>query len=46
MATSSTGGVGLDLAIAKEIARRHNGEISIISECSSGTLVCIRLPLM
>ena len=42
--SSSTGGVGLGLAIAREIARRHNGDISITSEPSSGTLVCIRLP--
>ena len=42
--SSSTGGVGLGLAIAQEIARRHNGDISITSEPSSGTLVCIRLP--
>ncbi len=42
--SSSTGGVGLGLAIAQEIARRHNGDISITSERSSGTLVSIRLP--
>jgi len=42
--SSSTGGVGLGLAIAREIARRHNGDISITSEPGSGTLVCIRLP--
>ena len=42
--SSSTGGVGLGLAIAREIARRHNGDISITSDPSSGTLVCIRLP--
>lgn len=42
--SSSTGGVGLGLAIAREIARRHNGDISIASEPNSGTLVCIRLP--
>jgi len=39
----STGGAGLGLAIAREIARRHNGDISITSNPSSGTLVCIRL---
>ena len=42
--SSSTGGVGLGLAIAREIARRHNGHISITSEPGCGTLVCIRLP--
>jgi signal transduction histidine kinase len=44
--SSSTGGVGLGLAIAREIARCHNGDISIISDSSSGTLVCIRLARM
>jgi signal transduction histidine kinase len=42
--SSSTGGVGLGLAIAREIARRHNGDISIASEPGHGTFVCIRLP--
>ena len=41
--SKSTGGVGLGLAIAQEIARRHNGDISITSSPDSGTLVCIRL---
>ena len=41
--SSSTGGVGLGLAIAREIARRHNGDISITSSSDSGTLVSIRL---
>jgi len=42
--SSSTGGAGLGLAIAREIVRRHNGEISITSDARSGTLVHIRLP--
>jgi heavy metal sensor kinase len=42
---SSTGGAGLGLAIAREIVRRHDGDISITSDVRSGTLVCIRLPL-
>lgn len=42
--SSSTGGAGLGLAIAREIVRRHDGEISITSDTCSGTLVCIRLP--
>jgi signal transduction histidine kinase len=41
--SSSTGGAGLGLAIAREIARRHNGDISIISSPDSGTLVSIGL---
>ena len=39
----STGGAGLGLVIAREIARRHNGDITITSNPSSGTLVCIHL---
>jgi len=45
MAAGSAGGVGLGLAIAQEIARRHNGDILITSERDSGTLVCVKLPL-
>ena len=41
--SSSTGGAGLGLAIAREIARRHNGAISITSSPDSGTLVSVRL---
>jgi len=41
--SSSTGGVGLGLAIARQIARRHNGDISITSDPDSGTIVSIRL---
>ncbi len=43
--SSSTGGAGLGLAIAREIARRYNGDISITSSPDSGTLVSIRLPI-
>lgn len=41
--SSSTGGVGLGLAIARQIAHRHNGDISVTSEPYSGTVVSIRL---
>jgi len=41
--SSSTGGVGLGLAIARQIARRHNGDISITSDPDSGTVVSVRL---
>lgn len=41
--SSSTGGVGLGLAIARQVARRHNGDISITSDPDSGTIVSIRL---
>jgi len=41
--SSSTGGIGLGLAIARQIAHRHNGDISITSDPDSGTVVSIRL---
>jgi signal transduction histidine kinase len=43
--SSSTGGAGLGLAIARQIVRRHNGDIAITSDHTYGTLVSIRLPL-
>jgi signal transduction histidine kinase len=43
--SSSTGGAGLGLAIAKEIVLHHEGDISITSNPGSGTVVSIRLPL-
>jgi heavy metal sensor kinase len=42
--SSSTGGVGLGLAIAHQIVHLHNGNISITSNPDSGTTVAIRLP--
>ena len=41
--SKKTGGAGLGLAIAREIAIRHKGDISITSDPSSGTLVSIQL---
>jgi heavy metal sensor kinase len=41
--SSSTGGAGLGLAIAREIVHRHHGDISITSGPALGTLVSIRL---
>jgi len=40
----STGGTGLGLAIARQIARRHGGEVSIESSPAKGTVVTVRLP--
>ena len=40
----ATGGAGLGLAIAKEIADRHNGQIEITSDIHTGTSVFVRLP--
>ncbi|MFH1718325.1 MAG: ATP-binding protein [Planctomycetota bacterium] len=42
--SSSTGGAGLGLAIARETVYRHGGKMSITSDINSGTLVCVRLP--
>ncbi len=39
-----TGGSGLGLSIAREIARVHNGTITITSEKTNGTNVCVTLP--
>ena len=40
----ATGGVGLGLSIAKEIARRHGGDIMAMSSPEAGTSFCVRLP--
>jgi len=40
----TTGGSGLGLAIAREIARRHRGEIDVTSNPETGTNVMVRLP--
>ena len=40
----ATGGAGLGLAIAREIARRHGGDIDITSDPARGTVVRVRLP--
>jgi len=37
-------GTGLGLAFCREIARRHNGDISIQSEYGKGTTVTVTLP--
>ncbi|NLT75963.1 MAG: cell wall metabolism sensor histidine kinase WalK, partial [Planctomycetes bacterium] len=38
------GGSGLGLAIAREIARRHKGDVEITSNPQAGTAVSVRLP--
>ena len=40
----ATGGAGLGLAIAREIAHRHSGQIEITSEEGKGISVFVRLP--
>lgn len=37
-------GVGLELAIAQDIASRHGGEISVQSEVGAGSNFSVRLP--
>ena len=41
----ASGGAGLGLAIAREIARRHHGEITVTSNRPSGTEFIVTLPL-
>lgn len=43
---SATGGVGLGMAIAREIVIRHGGTIEITSQPSRGTRVVVTLPVM
>ncbi len=42
--TRATGGVGLGLSIAREIARRHGGDIAVMSSPEEGTTFSVRLP--
>ncbi len=41
----NTGGAGLGLAIAKEIARSHGGTLSVQSQIGVGTTFTVQLPL-
>ncbi|MBO7702487.1 MAG: sensor histidine kinase [Eggerthellaceae bacterium] len=43
--TSGTGGYGLGLAIAREIAREHEGDITCASSTSTGTTFTVTLPI-
>lgn len=44
--TSSKGSYGLGLAIGKEIAQAHGGEISVVSTEERGTTFTVTLPLL
>ena len=39
-----SGGSGLGLAIAREIVQRHHGDIGIVSDPQTGTVVTVHLP--
>lgn len=43
---ASTGGLGIGLAIVKEIAERHGGTVAVERRLSGGTTFTIRLPLI
>ena len=43
--TSGEGGFGLGLAIAREIARAHTGDITCTSDASTGTTFTVTIPL-
>lgn len=43
--TSGKGGYGLGLAIGREIAREHDGDISVESSVETGTVFTVTLPL-
>ncbi|HTF37890.1 MAG TPA: ATP-binding protein, partial [Blastocatellia bacterium] len=43
--TTKEKGTGLGMAIAKQIAELHSGDLSVTSQAGSGTTVTVRLPL-
>ena len=44
--STKPGGTGLGLAITKRIVQAHGGALSIQSAPASGTIVCVKLPVM
>lgn len=43
--SQSLGGTGLGLSIVKNIAERHNGKVSVISQLGVGSIFTFRMPL-
>ncbi|HUQ02917.1 MAG TPA: HAMP domain-containing sensor histidine kinase [Kofleriaceae bacterium] len=43
--TRETGGVGLGLALARQIARAHGGDVTLESEPGRGTRATVRIPV-
>ena len=43
--TTKKQGLGLGLAVCKQIVNAHNGEISLKNNSPDGTVACIRLPI-
>lgn len=44
--TTKKQGLGLGLAVCKQIINAHNGEISLKNNGQNGTIACIRLPII
>jgi signal transduction histidine kinase len=42
--SQASGGTGLGLAIAREVVRRHGGDIALTSDPAAGTTVTVHLP--
>ena len=43
-ATSDTGGVGLGLTIARDVARSHGGDVALAPSSLGGLRVVVRIP--
>jgi signal transduction histidine kinase len=43
--TTKSTGTGLGMAIAKQIAELHRGDLSVASELGRGTTITVRLPV-
>jgi len=43
--TRGTGGVGLGLALARQIARAHGGDVELVSAPQRGTVATLSVPV-